>query len=335
MKRYGIFLTSIFLLTLIFLKAQRPPCMPNDPGVTYEFDTLSHFPPYTLGMPYDIMIGYYAIDTVARNASEEMVEEFINRQTYNDTIKTIMKYYYELVDYNPTTFLLVKNYLKCPYGIATYPRDMEYYFLKKIKSVLPNPNLDYSLLGSTYIAQLNVIDTMTVIDSNGVMCREKALVKCEIVDQIKGQIIPQCKTWGEQQLLINNSPVRTASLSIPALPGSCFTFDYCPDWREVLHGEHIPTNSKSLLRDSLGKPIIKKGKQYIIFLQAQFLCFDRNTKISSYVLLPMNNNLFYSIYPIENGFVKDPNNFMGWGTSVSLNTFKNNLRTRISQIKNP
>jgi hypothetical protein len=41
-----------------------------------------------------------------------------------------------------------------------------------------------------------------------------------------------------------------------------------------------------------------------------------------------------NVYPIENGYVIDPVNELGFGESVEVNLFKNLLRQRINEIIN-
>lgn len=333
MKRYCVSFLLLLLFSVFILKAQNPPCQSTFKGVTFESAEVASNPPLSIYMPYDVMLGYIAIDSVARYANKQDMIDFLSRQTYNDTIKTIMKYYYETVDYDPITFKLNKEYganSSTPSIIS--PKLMEKEFLKKLTGVSPYPNLDLSLLRGYIISHVRVTDTLNIHDSLSIY-QLTVDVTCQIIDEIKGQTVPACKNLRQQQLSVGPGGIKTISLTAlnPAMPDTCFQFLYCPDWGD--YKESI-TMDKPLLRDSTGQPIIKTGKEYIIFLEPFINCRDSQSHDYSSSLFPLNISKNFSMYEIRNGYVLDPYNYLGFGNSVLLNDFKNLLRQRISNIKN-
>lgn len=61
-------------------------------------------------MPLNVMIGYLVLDSVSKNAKLNQVSEFLNRQTYNDTLKYLAKYLYSMLDYDPIRFFHYMHY---------------------------------------------------------------------------------------------------------------------------------------------------------------------------------------------------------------------------------
>ncbi len=106
--------------------------------------------------------------------------------------------------------------------------------------------------------------------------------------------------------------------------GPCLQFEYCCEWERG--------RSQQFLADTAGNAWVKKGKEYIVFLSPRYICMD---SVNCYLSLTpaVNESYVFSMYPISDGIVSDPNNEFGLGTSVPVNIFKNKIREIINIIK--
>ena len=286
------------------------------------------FPEYTLDMPYEVLLGYVALDTVCYYGDLDEYSDFISRQEYNDTLKTLMKYYYYVVDWDPLKFLRDRFYRDTAMKIRPFniPEDLN----QKIKEKSDNSYLDYILCRTDIIADVLVTDTISWVDKSALSVgKYGATVKCRIIDPIKGKIIPEI--FNPQPLNIKNKMPEIQG-EPTADSGKTLIFDYCFGWprKSGIEGEI----NHYYMRDSTGLPWVKKGQEYIVFLNLIVKCADYNTIV--YYLRPngMSESSTGLLYPVENGIVYSPLDDFGFGTGLTVSEFKTALRNRIEQIKN-
>jgi len=314
----------LFIITAI-TKSQYPPCSPTYPGLSFQANHLTAFPPYSLSMPYDVLLAYVALDSFCRHAYLDDIQKMLLRQTYNDTMQYIYKYFYEAVDYDPIRFFLTLKYNNINVIVTTPQELIHQAFVQQQLKVSPNKSLDYALLQSSFIARVNITDTIGIVDANAKnLARNVYIVTSQILDTIKGKVIPTCNNYypGSGIKKDNNK----SNLLTLTLPGACLQFNYCLDWRRG--GNYGPT-----LRDDNGEPWIKKDHEYIVFLNTVLECEDSSGVY--YCIRPAwPESYTFRMYPINNGIVYDPNNEFGFGPNQTAADFINNLRSRINQIKN-
>ena len=317
-------LLAIILVAVVNLNSQQPPCMPYYLGLTYQISYPSDCPPLSMYMPLDVLTGYRAMDSVSSNGNYENVMNFIGRQTYNDTLRKIMRYWYRIKDYDPIKYQIY-SFQGCP-NEHIIKRSIETRILNEIKKVSPQRFIDETLIGSDIIAHIRVVDTVKREDPTAITAKTDYIATCEILDIIKGQVIPKCKD------LIVNFPaiheIKNNNEFQSVAPGSCIQFEYCLEWPRG--GNFSELN----LIDTNGLPWIKKDKEYIVFLETRIVCFDDSHIYYTLAPLRMNNSYSVSMYPINNGFVVDPYNEFGFGTLVPVAEFKNALRGKINEIIN-
>ena len=160
MKKLIISLSVLLVVTMTDSYAQLLPCLPDFYGNSYRMDENLNCPPYNSSMPYDVFIGYLALDSLSKYASYNEYEAFVERQVYNDTLRTMMRYIYKTDEYNPSMFLNFMyhdEYSRGPIG------DYHDGCIAEVLEESPSPVLDASLIASFFIAQINVvsIDTHT------------------------------------------------------------------------------------------------------------------------------------------------------------------------------
>lgn len=340
MKRIIVILNILilFLSFNIFLQSQHPPCWPEYNELTFKYEHLPYTPYLTTDMPYDVLIGYIALDSVRKNIREADLLTFLSRQSYNDTLRYIMKYLYKMVDYNPILFALTTSHWHERGSILL--SDFIYHVQNSVFAFSTNPYLDKLLLKSGIIAHILVEDTLNVIDSSS-QYSTVSIVTCAILDTIKGKVMPEAKV-----ININPFSLETSTNESVDLPDNYLQFSYCLEWGRVQLNQVSSDDVGYTLidddgnviypprmMDSTGSGWVKKGKEYIVFLDFHLICKDIN-----YSYLTQFPFLMYSatcnVYPIENGFVIDPVNEIGFGESVEVNNFKNLLKQRINTIIN-
>ena len=310
-----ILIFFVLLITIINLNAQQPPCMPTHTGLTFQVSKLLYAPPLSLSMPLDVLIGYIMLDSICRNSYYDDVKSFIERQTYNDTIRYIMRYLYKTIDFNPIKFFQYNHFVDATYKIDS--KTVFDWIAQKIKKVSPMPYLDYVLFNSNIIARIHVSDTLTRINPGSIIKKNLSIVTCEILDTIKGKQLPHCKNFDLTQPIM---PMYDQN----NFPENCLEFTYSTDW--IRNGDDNLT-----LLDTNGLPWIKKDKDYIVFLNLITICSDSNNIY--YSLRPVSSeSKVFLMFPIENGIVLDIGNDFGFGTGLTFADFILLIRQRINQI---
>ncbi|MFP4528154.1 MAG: hypothetical protein ACLFQX_06365 [Candidatus Kapaibacterium sp.] len=325
--RFLLVLAALTAMFPLLLKSQFPPCDPGLKAQTFSVDTLQNIPPYSLNMPYDVLLGYIALDSVCNYASRAAYKEFLSRQNYNDTLRYIMRYYYKVVDYDPIIF---KQYLYQADIDSINPANVRS-DISKLIAHSPTPFIHKMLLNSFYIAHVRISDTIRTVDTNAMTCKNGIIVTAEVLDLIKGQRLPNCTDYNYPYKYNEKSDRNDKASAYPSLPDPCLQFYYCLEWhRGVNPDDRVNMNDLKAV-DSHGNPWVKKDKEYIVFLNLIFNCRHQGKYyLSAFPSTSVSETL--SMYPIENGMVQDPGNEFGLGTSVPLATFKNALNSLINEI---
>jgi hypothetical protein len=295
---------KVLILCLAFFVAnsvqgQELPCLPDFIGTYYETDLNASNPPYSVDMPADVRRAYAFLDSLTKNTTIEDFYGDIWRQDYNDTLHTLMKYLYKLIEFSPEKFLSYKIH-----GELSRQSVMDFYyaFIEQIRRVSPTPILDASLTSSDMIAQVTVNSILMRATSYKVQPKTVREVIATVDTIFKGKSLLTCGEEG----------------SSSAKSFNCLKFDYVKEWFE----------------DTAPNFEMEIGKSYIIFFEYRMIC---NTDASTYFsLLPLitAGSAVRSIYPIENGNLIDVHNELGFGTSVPLNAAIESINSRIKTIKN-
>ena len=328
MNRFCFILTFLLLIICCQKSVSQivpPPCMPNYNSITSQFMNIEQSPPLNTGMPYDVMIGYIGFDSLTKSLNSRQLHNYLDTLYWGDTIKYAMKFFYEMVDYDPILFY--RYLVSASWPRKLIPSTLTSSFYEKISLVSPHPLLDMVLCASSLIAHIYVNDTMTVIDPSGGWAVHSIIVTSNIIEVIKGTNIPECLN-----LYPANFERKTKKNDIHSINDSCLQFNYRLELPLDNRTETTRANSHGM-RDSSGLPWVKSGKEYIVFLELLMICGDST---SLYLTLrPIYAGSCGTIYPIENNIVYDPNDDYGFGVGKTTDEFIMALRNRINQIKNP
>lgn len=328
------FLSASLILSFLLLSdliSQQPPCMPDYYGLTYSVEKLESSPPLSVYMPFDVLVGYIALDTISHNVYKDEFVEFLNNQTYNDTIKYMMKHFYQLVDYDPILWIQTCNFND---AYTVWPSDMEYEIKESIIKVSDDKFADVALFRSHIIVHIRVTDTLSRITPSAGIYKTAAIVTCEILDTIKGLVIPSCKDVSIQDPIITK---KNKYDKIQDFPDNCMQFEYRLEWgRPWTHRIAHDSSGKIIsprMVDQDGNAWVKKDSEYIVFLRLELICSDSSNIY--YGLSPrVHNSVTGGIYPIIDNIVYDPDDEFGFGPDLTPIAFKSALRMKIDEITN-
>jgi hypothetical protein len=329
----GLFLKYFIALAILVALfhsrslCQNPPCYPDYNDLTYRFEHLPYTPYLTDDMPEDVKTGYIMLDIVRKDFQDVRFFNIEIRQYEYDIIRYIMKYLYKVVDYNPILYGLTSYYISA--------HTIMYQIQNTATAHSTKPYLEKLLLESSIIAHVFVEDTLNIIETGYEYT--SSIVTCSILDTIKGRVLPKAK-------VISINPLENPTNESDSLPSNYLQFSYRLEWGRVPENEVIADDVvhtildedgkilyPPMMMDSTGSGWVKKGKEYIVFLDFDSICEDSN--YSYLTLTPrVMPSATCNVYPIENGFVSDPVNELGFGESVEVNLFKNLLKQRINEI---
>jgi hypothetical protein len=311
----------IFILSFYISIYSSPPSGSGYIGSHYEINKLqaNQYPPYSLSMPFDVLISYIAMDTISHYGDYSTTRNFIKRQSLtNDSMKRIIKHYYSVKDYDPIKYFISSNYSDTTHSLnfSWINKDLDAQILS-----LDNDSLGFSpILNSDYILHIRVTDTIPFIDSISYgASRLFYNVYFDVIDTVKGKVFPNCNN--------NNQVSNKNDKSNKIQTSNCLNFVYCPFWKRKVEG----SQEKSLYQDN-GKPWIEKDKEYIVFFN--IIRVKNEQDKFHYVLRSISpESAVFRMFPIDaNGNVYNPKNEFGIPNNSTVSSFKQNLVNRINSI---
>ena len=95
----AVFSIAVFSSTYL-ASAQVPVHHVEDQCGKIYADSVSTFPPLSTTMPINVVYGYILMDSLCRVGTESIIDSLLNTIS-SDTLSMIMKYYYDIIDYDP------------------------------------------------------------------------------------------------------------------------------------------------------------------------------------------------------------------------------------------
>ncbi len=320
---------SSFVIVLIFMTFTKGTAIAQSYGGPSDFHgpvklaipLPVNYPPVRTDMPLDVLKGYIYFDSMMHiNVHQWQIDSMVNTMYDSDTLRTILKYAYEMIDYDPVAFF---QYLYDSPRTGVYrkraPRGVLLSILDRIAKVIPDSGqLFASLTHVDAILQVAVFDTSSVPDWTVSGSSERCNgVMSWVHDVIKGQNLIGCVDTG--QLRTKHSKASPQS-GVP----SCIAFQYWDHW---LSNIQIPIGVTAERRN----PWFTPGNEYIVFLSFTALGAD---SANDYATLGpgLATSSVMGAYPIQSGIVYDPNDDFGFGTGLTVDAFKAKLRQKIASI---
>lgn len=289
----------VFIALLIFLNINAK----SANYCQYQSLRIQEIPILTTDMNYETLIGYIAFDSLIYHSNDDDLEDILSGPTLNDTMKTIMKYYYNMMDYNPVLFHQSMSFYD---SLVHVPgcRIINTYVQDAIEKNAEQLTLDKSLLRAAYIFHIAVLDTIIKYDTTSMGAGKQIInVSATILDTIKGRYFPKINP--------NDSNIE---------------FSYSPYWTRTMSD-----GKKKKLRYDSGDEWIAPGNEYIVFLEIGSL--GKDSTHFNYTIRPVGPwSGTFLMYPVINNLIFDPADDFKFGPCAP-GEFKIKLRNRITEIK--
>ncbi len=304
------------------------PCAESG-GFFYSYQHVAFTPILYSNMPYEIMQAYIIADSLTKNIGNiHDVERALEQiGAASDTINYALKYIYKLVDYNPALYYQVTEAVQAQGKVTTGMVE------RAIRGTLCPDDQRLPYITADYILHLKINNTEFVNRITGDRCKTMTIAYCNVLDTIKGQVLPNLSTSVLSNLHKINiggaETYKTNEVSNYPNMSTNFIFDYCNEWLRCQGCIDRPLYN---INDSSANSWIKPSKEYIVFLKKIFQCSD-STK-AYYSMSPIGGGMSFNMYPVENGQIIDEDNHLGFGNIVPLQAFKHRMQEQINQIKN-
>jgi hypothetical protein len=300
-------LTFLFLFSYTILPAQWYGNGTQASEACIELQGLLHIPELHTDMPLDCLIGYIAMDSIARTG--RIIEATTAPQNaLLSELRGISRYVYAMADYDP--ILLKRHFLSTmdsayPNGkYQSYPANTYYSVMREVYDRRQTFGTDYAMLiMADYVLHIRVIDVRSGIDSTMFPPgrNEQTNVACEVVEIFKGRHLPN-----------NCSPAfhntqGTEKYESPLSPPPCFIYGH-----HTRYEQYIP----------------KRGDEMVILLNIATKK-DKICLIYPLIGVEKTGGRFF----IRNGQVEDPDNIWGLGGTPSFESFRSNLLQKITTIR--
>ncbi len=321
MKKDYIILLLLTFFGVIELYSQKPPCDTTRTQLSYRDYKLLDYqvPPVDVeDMPQYVKDAYLRFDNLSQTTNHKEFQKFLDSQNgFTDSLRKIMADFYNIIDYDPILFMFYLWSNKA--RTYSFPPGSSYFpLIYAVKGKSTTPFLDYALLDNDYIFQVKVLDKF-ITDNHYI------IVTSEILDTIKGKIIPNCKdiTYNDTSSFKETLPRKKI-----AKPGECFQF-----------------NMQNQQDDIYGNVYAYPFDEYIVFCSVYGICggpghvdtSDVFTYYGTFERYYLNNyykqNFHYDLLPVSNGKVIDPSNTWGYGDSCDVTLWKEKVRQRIDEIR--
>ena len=319
--------------------SQVVPTQIYDGALVYAMPILRTVPAINSSQRPNIVTDYLWLDDAFKQIKPGFaMDNYIRTLSYGDTLKFLASILYQVVDDNPITFHRWAAAMPSPYVYKAQPGEIRTRVQSRFSKLAVDTNRTPFLLNADIIADIKVTDTLQYLVPSDHTTPRSVVVNSEILDGIKGKYVPGCsfiynahKKGASPQ---SNYPPVFAD-TVPAATGTCFQFEYCPNWVRGIQTD-VTYPGQPELTDSTGD-WIKKDSEYVVFLD--FVGLTADTANGYYALMPAwgwfgSND---GLYPVRNGKVFDPNDDFGIGASSGLPvaTWKSRVRARINKIVNP
>ena len=325
-----LFLMLVSTVTVEAIVYEPLPNRPEFRGFYYWLDMADYRNILQSDMSHEVMIGYIVADSVVRTMPSitYMYDPIKEMNVFSDTAQYINKYWYLMNDYDPLRFwwFLTRKYPEAKNRPSRLHSDMR-------SRMYINPQFTYVV--SDYILHIRVNNTVHIDTSytKGIFPDPRTIAYCQVLDNIKGRTFPSLNNAlfynGERQ--DGEDGIIDISYALPSTQTD-IVFSYNDDWQWGEYGMPLFTQ-----RDGHW---VKPNREYIVFLEV--VGFDAVGSWDTtggtehkiyYALMPYPHTKSYSMYQIENGYVIDRRNALGFGARIPVEEFKERIRNEINEIK--
>lgn len=287
----------------------------------FQLLSLPAIPEYHTDMPLDCLIGHIVLDSALRSTDDEVLRSFINN-TSIDTLRVLARFAYAMIDYNPVLFQYYgitvnrqmwdedpsRTYSDSPLSILTILKGRLQLEAGTFRTIAKD---DVLLVTAPYILHIKVTDVVVGRDTTRSSPARWVNVACTVLETIKGQHLPSNCFY----------PAAVAGEQTSKSTPSCLLFGYPEGWGTAAGFSDLPSSSSRV-------QTVKAGEEYFVFLG-----FGAITVQDNYLTIIPNFEPAGGLFQIQDGYVSDPGNFWGLGTKPPVRQFRDNLTSKIADIK--
>jgi len=297
--------------------------LPNRPearGFYYWLNMADYSNLLSPSMPLKVAQAYTVVDSVvkAMPSITYLYNPIKEMNFLTDTAAYICKFWYYMKEHDPLRF---NAYLRRNYPTANNsPRRLYSELWERTSSWDPRfiyVHSDYIL--HIYVNNTEWIDTANTDTPNN---WSRTIAYCKTLDTIKGGTFPSL----DSAIMVKG---RLSDIGNPHIipQQTDVVFSYIDQWRRW------EPFGPPLIKPTKPNPTrwVEPNKEYIVFLE--FFGQDAKNSKVYYSLMPYSHEKTCSMLPVVNGIVLDEKDAFGFGKEVPLNIFKQNIRTKITDIK--
>ena len=289
----------------------------------HSYPIIKDIPPLNTSMPLEVIMGYIFVDSLARHMQRnEMMSRMKSWNTLNDTLKSIAKFYYKMMDYNPCILhqyskeTELNQSLRYKTDVITLRNETEFEYCRLSPDSLKN--IFRTLITSENILRVKVvaIDSMkppqpAYGDTNSF---EFFAGTCQVLDTIKGRVFPSITN---NQPIFKNKKYRMQSFITDAnTTYMYFQYEDVTTPQNFRSDNSIPylfQKSDPRLTKYNGGFGLQIGQEIIVFLTRGSRLMDEH---NDYYILSPNYYCSNAALPIVNGIVYDVNKI--WSDAETL-----------------
>jgi|GEM_PF-2029253 len=350
----SIFIATFLIICSISLFSQNEDGVRNDSIFTVgppfsAFHThipiIRSIPPLSLSMPIDVLFGYIALDSLSKFYNDSIFiairghnlsTAFMKLEPSNDTLHSIWKYLYKMMDYNPIIFRQYLNEL-----CISQNGNIKYNFFYDVGVLLakshyiehPLKKRIASAMIPDYILKVQVvrIDSMKApIASYGDTSKYKYYnISCIVLDTIKGKVIPM-DTINISENLKKQEEKSSISYRFNFVIS---TNSYSQPRRGYSNTPHPFPKVDSLIFDkSLEIMRVEQGQELLVFLQCTNPLWSKTQDHFQIYTIPFTSNS--GVMPIIDGMVSDVNKVWSDSTWIPYSSWKEKYNEVVDMIMN-
>ena len=296
-----------------------------------QYPILKSCLPLDTGMPTDILLSYIYLDSALKNVKNSEFETRLDTwTTNNDTLETMYKYFYKMVDYDPVKF---HQYAR----VSAYHSKCEnkgsgsqwvvnlaskYLSLHKADS---SQRAIFSMLGAENILHIKITNIESKYPPHrswGDSTEQFYKAECTVLDTLKGQVF--------QSYLVPMPQAKNSKSTPEATYYTYFEYQKKRQWQHNWNVKRLYPLQEPRMTTADGYDFkMDEGKEYIVFLKrVSFLVDEEN----DYFRLSLSKSFSNNALPIENGYVYDVNHIWSDQDSLTMTEWKSIYESYKQQI---
>ncbi|MBR9976817.1 MAG: hypothetical protein KFH87_01910 [Bacteroidetes bacterium] len=297
-------------------------------------------PPYSLGMPVEVIYTYMAIDSLAKlGVTPRLLASTVLDSISSDTLISLLSYIHAAVDYNPAVF---RDYLNLGYymneSYTSQPGRLYGQFESSVYDKLGWEAVEPFIAFSDVIYEIEVTGVWE--NHHG---RTSSNITAVLEDDICVQaVVNEVIKGGPFMYVCQDEQPITECVSFAVKKGQKTKFDDLNIDIMILYDDSVGTDSSGAtiyeLKLAESNNIhyavhdIQAGNRYMLFGRIYREYGTVNGLSYHELFLYRGHQRAGGLFEVTGGYVRDYDNYFGWGESVPLNTFKENIRSIITNI---